>query len=409
MTRRPNSIDQRLDQAQSLAHRLHSMVRDRSFYLLPRREQRSLISTIQKAYGQLYQRPLSLEALRKGPVGATAISAGLLSLLAASSSAQVNEPRFTSPRENEFGLQVGQDAAYYATFSLADLDGDGDLDFTSFAEYVGNTVYWNEGSRFEPRFSAAHDLGRYGLWYIDESTYSYWILSEFADIDADGDLDAFGLYYDGSSGSTYMSFVANDGTRSLPAFQDREVSRFPFPADLYAYVGAYGSARLADIDGDGDLDAFVVYSTYSYYDYVSSLQFVENIGSPRAPVWAEAVGSPFGVELSAIDAFYYGDIHSVRLSVADVDGDGDLDLVVAGQSYDYYYFDYQPVVVLIPNEGSAHSPRFGGPVERPFGLRPPKKAYALAQPVFGDLDGDGDLDLVYGADAYGTVFFSTGR
>ena len=69
----------------------------------------------------------------------------------------------------------------------------------------------------------------------------------FADLDGDGDLDAF-------VGETYGStvFFANTGTASAPAFA-------PPPANPFglADVGYNASPTFADLDGDGDLDAFV--------------------------------------------------------------------------------------------------------------------------------------------------------
>ncbi len=68
-----------------------------------------------------------------------------------------------------------------------------------------------------------------------------------ADIDDDGDLDAFLGAFTGNT-----LFFANTGTASAPAFAAPLANPFGL-----ADVGFASSPALADIDGDGDLDAFV--------------------------------------------------------------------------------------------------------------------------------------------------------
>ena len=70
---------------------------------------------------------------------------------------------------------------------------------------------------------------------------------DFADLDGDGDLDAF---VGNSSGNTI--FFANTGTASAPAFAAPSSNPFGL-----ADVGSSASPAFADLDGDGDLDAFV--------------------------------------------------------------------------------------------------------------------------------------------------------
>jgi len=74
---------------------------------------------------------------------------------------------------------------------------------------------------------------------------------------------------------------------------------------------------------------------------------------------------------------------------ADWDGDGDLDLLV-GNFYGGVY--------LIPNEGTRTSRAFGKERQLETDSHRPVKVNGKAAPIAADWDGDGDLDLLVGAD-----------
>ncbi len=191
----------------------------------------------------------------------------------------------------------------YASPTLADLDGDGDLDLM-IGEYNGGVYgYENTGTKYSPVWSAKP------AWSIPDTALGYYASPTLADLDGDGDLD---LMIGDSGGISYG--YRNDGTTAAPVWVANAAWNTPD-------TGAFAVPALADIDGDGDFDLLIGNNSGGIvYGY-------QNTGSTTAPIWtANTAWNKSGLGSYSAPA------------LADLDGDGDLDFMM-GQS-DFWGYTY---------------------------------------------------------------------
>ncbi len=254
-------------------------------------------------------------------------------------------PSFANPLGNAFGITL---VGSYASPAFADIDNDGDLDL-----FIGDDsglclFVQNSGSASAPAFHAVWD----GFGLEDVGRYAS---PSFADIDGDGDLDAFIGNYDGE-----VRFFRNSGTASAPAFTP-EIDNGGLGDMGYGAKPAF-----VDIDGDGDFDAFVG-------SQAGTIHFFRNTGSAGVPAFSAETGNGGLVDVGS----------QASPSFADIDGDSDFDVLVGERGAGLRFFR---------NTGDATTPAFSEEAEH-FGL------YGVgshANATFADLDGDGVLDVLVG-------------
>jgi len=153
----------------------------------------------------------------------------------------VTNPMFAAVSTNPFGLS---NVNAFASPTLVDIDGDGDLDAIVGNNYGNALFFRNTGTTSDPVF-ASPITNPFGLSFSGNTLNR----AVFVDIDSDGDLDE--LVGNGNLGSTW--FFQNKGTAISPVFSATPITN---PFGLID-VGSFANPTFADIDGDGDLDAFV--------------------------------------------------------------------------------------------------------------------------------------------------------
>lgn len=185
------------------------------------------------------------------------------------------------------------------------------------------------------------------------------------DLDGDGDLDALVAWAGGSFG------MRNDGAGNLAidATITLEGSASGWPSGV--------SVALADLDEDGDLDAFLG-------EYDGGDRIVWNDGAARFTSQRLSEGEPTYSPWTG--------------AWGDLDGDGDLDLYVARRQSDIQFdlviagTETGPGNYVYVNEGA-------GVFTRDDGRIPQAANYGITfQAAWVDVEGDGDLDVYEGND-----------
>lgn len=269
----------------------------------------------------------------------------------------LSQPFSTTPVVNPFGITPAQS---HHRFAFDDLDGDGDTDILSLDQFGNGSpfVRWNNvGSASAPQFIAASGQNPFGLQALNFMNNFFLI-----DWDGDGDKDLFG----GAANGFYH--FQNIGAVGQPSFGPPAFNPFGLvaPAGSNTLIPTIG-----DLDGDGLRDLLVG-------DFNGNVFFYKNTGTAAMPAFAPPVAAPFGYIKPV------GSVSFLAPVLKDVNDDGLLDLLVG----------YNPGRIrLYLNTGSATAPQFGPATANPFGLNF-SNFNVWAMPIFYDMDGDGDDDLL---------------
>ena len=238
--------------------------------------------------------------------------------------------------------------------ALGDVDGDGDLDlvWANYAYPTGQNSLWLNNGKGYYKDTTSTRMPRAG-----DLTYAV----ALGDVDGDGDPD---LLFGNAANQNRL--YLNDGKGT---FTDHTAGRMPADQDVT------NALVLADLDGDGDPDLVCANSRQNRL-YLNDGKGFFTDATSRLP----------------------GDSDETTcLGLGDLDGDGDPDLVcgtaglLAGQRNRLYLNDGKG---FFTDATTARTP-FGPGMTRSL--------------VLGDLDGDGDLDLVCGNQDRNRLYLNDGR
>ena len=245
--------------------------------------------------------------------------------------------------------------------AIGDVDGDGDFDVLFANAYQQNRLYLNDGT------GAFTDAS--GQLPADTDATTALALG---DVDGDGDLDLL-LGNGGYSGQQTRLYL-NDG---LGSFSDAT-------GQLPVNTGPTASVALADVDGDGELDALIGEGAFP-----GSIM----VGEPNR-LYVNGGSGVFtdGTGQLPVDADWTSSI-----AVGDVDGDGDLDLLLGSNDL-FTGINLQNRLYL--NGG-------GGFFTDATGQLPVDSDSTRAVEL-GDVDGDGDLDALIGNYQHNRLYLNDG-
>ncbi|UCE19533.1 MAG: VCBS repeat-containing protein, partial [Gemmatimonadota bacterium] len=261
--------------------------------------------------------------------------------------------------ETEFRLPALID--FSTDIELGDVDGDDDLDILmANTDGQQNRLYINDG------FGIFNDETKNRLPRDDDFSLGV----EFGDVDNDGDFDIFVANNfafqvpDCEILSGHNRLLINDGTG---VFYDETELRLP------QFIAASTDAKCVDVDGDDDLDIIVMNSIRP-----GSCFFVA--GGQGTLLIND--GSGFFVDETGVrmPLGFYSD---VGFDVGDIDGDSDVDIVVANP------YGHNRILV---NDGSG---RFTDQSHERLSHR----GNSTRGVIFFDADNDDDLDIFWASDS----------
>ncbi|MCU0611250.1 MAG: VCBS repeat-containing protein [Candidatus Eisenbacteria bacterium] len=301
------------------------------------------------------------------------------------------------------------DVGLYAYPWCADLDNDGDYDLLAGRDATGFRYYRNTGDLATWEWESADPV------FSGLAQTTYWNSPCLVDLSGDGTKD---LVYGTAAGP--LNYYVNTGSPSTPVWAAE-----PGPFGGVIDVGGASSPFLFDFDLDGDLD--LVCGTQ-----LGDIKYYENCGSAFAPAWEPGHDAFSSIDHSIYSSISLGDADGDALPDAlvgdtsgrfffhwntgagfvydgallagvdlgytsvprltDMDLDGDLDIVAGSEAGALFYFR---------NTGTLDSPEwvmvpgFFGDID----------VGSYCSPTVGDLDNDGDLDLLTGDIFHEIQFF----
>ena len=305
---------------------------------------------------------------------------------------------------------------------INDIDGDGDLDVLAFDVAGAYLVYYKnqsveEGYGLDSLIFEKEDAC-WGKFYEssmsetvalsnDPNTCSTGLVDNSADerhagsttttVDLDNDGDRELLI--GDIINSYLFMLVNGGTPEDAWMTDQDNT---FPSNSTSvFIPDFNAAYVEDVDFDG-LEDLIAAANANNSPNQECAWFYKNTGTNAFPNYELQYK-----DFMARDMIDFGS--GTHPTFGDVNGDGLIDLVVGTFGFNLNAGLRDPRLFLFLNTGTANVPEFtlenddwlNFSIYADENAAEPTWAYA---PNFGDIDSDGDMDLVVG-EYFGTLFY----
>ncbi len=302
--------------------------------------------------------------------------------------------------------------------ALTDIDNDGDLDICTFdvggsrVEYHRNnsmqkygipdsldfclpTACWMGFAEGISCYNLSFNISCKGAAGYDPSlTHDVHASSCLLCLDLNGDGDKEAIIGDGGgvcNGLYQLDNIGDSITALASSTYDQTFPTYNVPVDLGTFPCGYS----IDVNNDGKKDLIASPNAINVSDNFEGVWYYKNIGTNKAPVFSRQQRDLLQDNMietgeGAYPVFF------------DHDADGLMDIVIGNYGYYASTGGYPSQVSLYKNIGTATDPQFDLVTRDYAGLKTTN--IKNINPCFGDLDGDGDQDMMLG-DYDGNLYY----